>query len=382
MRALLLAWYAWTTVAWAPPRRHLAPLRSPRLLAAADETEVPRNVPEDAPLELTNKILRGMRSFPALVGAGALSWLAPPTLVFLTGGTDLSREVLNSIEDVVLASLSIVLGTLVSTAVSVLRDRQEKIRCCMLREASLLDTLAQQLVKLFRYDKARLKRVTSVLERYVEEKRKSIRKSTRYGYRDYYAHWDGQQKRSLAILDVVAECLDNQIAGPKYGFSPSSSTAAIYQCEVLVFELNQVRQEYRSALNASLPRGVFTTIIALMVAILYTFACRAAAMGSFAATRQFLSETVVRVLFSLTATSFFAILQVLSDLADTLSAARNPPQHAIAAARTHDTQVHRRERAIPGRCAHFGRRHLQDSRCESFSRGHGELRQGVARSCR
>ena len=320
-RALLLASCAWTAVAWAPPRRHLAPLRSPRLLAAADETEVPRNVPEDAPLELTNKILRGMRSFPALVGAGALSWLAPPTLVFLTGGTDLSREVLNSIEDVVLASLSIVLGTLVSTAVSVLRDRQEKIRCCMLREASLLDTLAQQLVKLFRYDKARLKRVTSVLERYVEEKRKSIRKSTRYGYRDYYAHWDGQQKRSLAVLDVVAECLDNQIAGPKYGFSPSSSTAAIYQCEVLVFELNQVRQEYRSALNASLPRGVFTTIIALMVAILYTFACRAAAMGSFDATQKFMSETVVRVLFSLTATSFFAILQVLSDLADTYTGA-------------------------------------------------------------
>ena len=211
LRALLLAWcvYAWTAEAWAPPRR-LAPLRignawatprgrraAPRvrLLAATEETEVPKNVAEDAPLELTNKILRGMRSFPALVGAGALSWLAPPTLVgtafFLTGGTDLSREVLNSIEDVVLASLSIVLGTLVSTAVSVLRDRQEKIRCCMLREASLLDTLAQQLVKLFRYDKARLKRVTSVLERYVEEKRKSIRKSTVYGYRDYYAHWDG-----------------------------------------------------------------------------------------------------------------------------------------------------------------------------------------------
>ena len=41
-----------------------------------------------------------------------------------------------------------------------------------------------------------------------------------------------------------------------------------------------MRQEYRSALNASLPRGVFTTIIALMIAILYTFACRAAAMGS------------------------------------------------------------------------------------------------------
>ena len=173
IRALLLACCAWTAVAWAPPRRHLAPLRKPRLFAAADETEVPRNVPEDAPLELTNKILRGMRSFPALVGAGALSWLAPPNLVgtafFLTGGTDLSREVLNSIEDVVLASLSIVLGTLVSTAVSVLRDRQEKIRCCMLREASLLDTLAQQLVKLFRYDKARLKRVTNVLERYVED---------------------------------------------------------------------------------------------------------------------------------------------------------------------------------------------------------------------
>ena len=53
-----------------------------------------------------------------------------------------------------------------------------------------------------------------------------------------------------------------------------------------------MRQEYRSALNASLPRGVFTTIIALMIAILYTFACRAAAMGSFTAARNFLSETV------------------------------------------------------------------------------------------
>jgi hypothetical protein len=53
--------------------------------------------------------------------------------------------------------------------------------------------------------------------------------------------------------------------------------------------------------------------------------------------RNLISAQVVRVLFSLTATSFFAILQVLSDLADTLVAARNHPQHAIAAARTHDT---------------------------------------------
>jgi hypothetical protein len=368
-------------------------------------------VPEDAPLELTNKILRSMRSFPALVGAGALSWLAPPTLVgtafFLGTGTDLSREVLNSIEDVVLASLSIVLGTLVSTAVSVLRDRQEKIRCCMLREASLLDTLAQQLVKLFRYDKARLKRVTTVLERYVEEKRKSIRKSTVYGYRDYYAHWDGQQKRSLAILDVVAECLDNQIAGPKYGFSPSSSTAAIYQCEVLVFELNQVRQEYRSALNASLPRGVFTTIIALMVAILYTFACRAAAMGSFAATRQFLSETVgavwtstgelcyrrvdgvsarnlistqvVRVLFSLTATSFFAILQVLSDLADTYTGAN---EQFRVDARILDGATFRtawKSTSVSVLGGDHRRTQVPNSRCEGAGRGHRELRQGPAR---
>ena len=289
-------------------------------------SNVPSNVPEDAPLELVNLVLRSKRGLPALVAVGAASWLAPPNLVgaafFVAGGAnDLSREVLNSVESVVLASLSIVLGTLVSTAVSVLRERQEKIRCSMLKEASLLDTLAQQLVKLFRYDKARLTRVTAILERYVEEKRQSIRKSTKYGYRDYYAHWDAQQKRSLAILDVVAECLDNQIAGPKYGFSPSSSTAAIYQCEILVFELNRVRQEYRSSLNASLPRGIFTTIVALMVAILYTFACRAAAMGSVDATRLFLSETVVRALFALTATSFFAILQVLSDLADTYTGA-------------------------------------------------------------
>ena len=172
-------------------------------------SNVPSNVPEDAPLELVNLVLRSMRGLPALVAVGAASWLAPPNLVgaafFVAGGAnDLSREVLNSVESVVLASLSIVLGTLVSTAVSVLRERQEKIRCSMLKEASLLDTLAQQLVKLFRYDKARLTRVTAILERYVEEKRQSIRKSTKYGYRDYYAHWDAQQKRSLAILDVVA----------------------------------------------------------------------------------------------------------------------------------------------------------------------------------
>ena len=67
MRALLLAWYAWTTVAWAPPRRHLAPLRSPRLLAAADETEVPRNVPEDAPLEYEE--IGGRDSAPTLSAA-------------------------------------------------------------------------------------------------------------------------------------------------------------------------------------------------------------------------------------------------------------------------------------------------------------------------
>ena len=44
-------------------------------------------------------------------------------------------------------------------------------------------------------------------------------------------------------------------------------------------------------------------------------------MGSVDATRLFLSGTVVRALFALTATSFFAILQVLSDLADTYTGA-------------------------------------------------------------
>ena len=37
--------------------------------------------------------------------------------------------------------------------------------------------------------------------------------------------------------------------------------------------------------------------------------------------RNLISAQVVRVLFSLTATSFFAILQVLSDLADTYTGA-------------------------------------------------------------
>ena len=45
---------------------------------------------------------------------------------------------------------------------------------CVACSGAFLDTLAQQLVKLFRYDKARF-RVTNVLESYVEKKRKSIR---------------------------------------------------------------------------------------------------------------------------------------------------------------------------------------------------------------
>ena len=90
-------------------------------------------------------------------------------------------------------------------------------------------------------------------------------------------HWDSQQLRSLAILDVVAECIDSRLAGPLYGFSPSSSTAAIYQVEALIFQLNLMRQDTRSALNAGLPTSLFGTICALMGAILYVFLTRAAA---------------------------------------------------------------------------------------------------------
>lgn len=54
----------------------------------------------------------------------------------------------------------------------------------MLKEASILDELAQQLVKLFRYDKERLARTTDILAKYVSAKRTSIGLSTAYGYQD------------------------------------------------------------------------------------------------------------------------------------------------------------------------------------------------------
>ena len=238
---------------------------------------------------------------------------------------------LNSIEDVVLASLSIVLGTLVSTAVSVLRDRQEKIRCCMLREASLLDTLAQQLVKLFRYDKARLKRVTNVLERYVEDcveikfwtphaisaNRSASRRSTATATT---TPTGTVSKKGPRDSRVVAECLDNQIAGPKYGFSPSSSTAAIYQCEVLVFELNQVRQGVPIAERVAAARRLHHDHRPDGRHPIYVRVPRRGD-GLLRRNAEVPVGDGVRVLFSLTATSFFAIFQVLSDLADTYTGA-------------------------------------------------------------
>mmetsp|Transcript_24557 Transcript_24557/g.75731 ORF Transcript_24557/g.75731 Transcript_24557/m.75731 type:complete len:387 (-) Transcript_24557:16-1176(-) len=266
--------------------------------------------------------LRAIRTFPALVTVAYASYTFLPALgtadfFRLTNERAVAYEVLSSVEGVVFGALSIVLGTLVSTAVSVLRNRQEAIRCSMLKEASILDELAQQLVKLFRYDKERLARTTDILAKYVSAKRTSIGLSTAYGYQDVQGHWDSQQLRSLAILDVVAECIDSRLAGPLYGFSPSSSTAAIYQVEALIFQLNLMRQDTRSALNAGLPTSLFGTICALMGAILYVFLTRAAAAATGpVSVEDFLSETVVRALFAFTTSSFFAILAVLSDLAD------------------------------------------------------------------
>jgi len=235
--------------------------------------------------------------------------------------------VLSSVEGVVIGALSIVLGTLISTAVSVLRQRQENIRGHLLREATVLSQLSQQLVKLFRYDKSRLDRATAVLAAYIAEKKRSIKSSTVYGYGAvpayWRAHWDEQQARSLLVLDVIAECIDSQMAGPLYGFSPSSSAAAVYQCEALVFQMNNARTDLRAQLDSGLPRRLFVTIVALMTAVVYCFLLRAAEVSTDQAVSvaEFLAEHVVRVLFVFTTTSFFAILQVLADLADPYSGA-------------------------------------------------------------
>ena len=63
------------------------------------------------------------------------------------------------------------LGILLGTVVSVLRDRQQSLRQELFSEMAVVQACAQQHVKLFRRDKPRLRRSMQLLSAYVDEKR-------------------------------------------------------------------------------------------------------------------------------------------------------------------------------------------------------------------
>ena len=230
-------------------------------------------------------------------------------------------------KSVVIGALSITLGTLISTAVSVLRQRQQELRKSLCDEASLLETIAQQHTKLFRWDKGRLRRSMAILSTYIFEMRRSIVVSKEIGAGSgtsyWRAHWSAQSSRVTALLDVLAECGDAITSGPNFGFSPGSAAITIDKTETLLVRLNAARQERRSVLESAFPPGLYLTMACLMASLLYCFLLRADTIsGSRSATLAgFLAETPVRALFVFMTTSFYAILQIL--------AARRPLQRRV-----------------------------------------------------
>lgn len=271
-----------------------------------------------------------LRRFSSLVVFASTSWFLLPFLSGLdflylseTARSAESYAVFAGLDSLVIGGLSITLGTLVSMSVSVLRQRQQDVRRCLSQEAALLEATAQQHVKLFRRDKARLRRSMQVLTRYVGETRRSIAVSIVFGCDGVPAywrrHWNGQKENVVEMLDVLGECGDHALAGPTYGFAPTSSSNTLLTCETLLVRLNDSRAERRSVLESTLPGSLYGTIVALMSAILFCFLLRAdtvSAAKSAVTLRDFLSETPVRTLFVVMSSSFFSLLQILSDLRD------------------------------------------------------------------
>jgi len=272
---------------------------------------------------------------PCLVLFVLASWFGLPfcsELRFLFLSEDMLRNndgyslAFSGLDSVVIGGLSITLGTLVSTAVSVLRQRQQDIRRCLSQEAALLESLVQQTVKLFRRDKDRLRRSVEILSDYIAGKRRAISVSILYGCDGvpnfWRYHWTAQQQNTIDLLDVLAECGDNILAGPLYGFSPTSSSNTLLQVESMLLTLNNARAERRSALESTFPDGLYVTMIALMISIVFCFLLRADAISATrtANLRTFLSETPVRSLFVFVSSSFFSILQIIWDLQDPFDA--------------------------------------------------------------
>ena len=278
---------------------------------------------------LLNAVIRQPISLVVVVVS---SWCFLPRLaesraILLSAQTEAAFSAFNGLESVVIGALSITLGTLISTAVSVLRQRQQELRKSLCDEASLLETIAQQHTKLFRWDKGRLRRSMAILSTYIFEMRRSIVVSKEIGAGSgtsyWRAHWSAQSSRVTALLDVLAECGDAITSGPNFGFSPGSAAITIDKTETLLVRLNAARQERRSVLESAFPPGLYLTMACLMASLLYCFLLRADTIsGSRSATLAgFLAETPVRALFVFMTTSFYAILQILADLDDPYSGA-------------------------------------------------------------
>lgn len=278
---------------------------------------------------LLNAVIRQPISLVVVVVS---SWCFLPRLaesraILLSAQTEAAFSAFSGLESVVIGALSITLGTLISTAVSVLRQRQQELRKSLCDEASLLETIAQQHTKLFRWDKGRLRRSMAILSTYIFEMRRSIVVSKEIGAGSgtsyWRAHWSAQSSRVTALLDVLAECGDAITSGPNFGFSPGSAAITIDKTETLLVRLNAARQERRSVLESAFPPGLYLTMACLMASLLYCFLLRADTIsGSRSATLAgFLAETPVRALFVFMTTSFYAILQILADLDDPYSGA-------------------------------------------------------------
>ena len=278
---------------------------------------------------LLNAVIRQPISLVIVVVS---SWCFLPRLaesraILLSAQTEAAFSAFSGLESVVIGALSITLGTLISTAVSVLRQRQQELRKSLCDEASLLETIAQQHTKLFRWDKGRLRRSMAILSAYIFEMRRSIVVSKEIGAGSgtsyWRAHWSAQSSRVTALLDVLAECGDAITSGPNFGFSPGSAAITVDKTETLLVRLNAARQERRSVLESAFPPGLYLTMACLMASLLYCFLLRADTIsGSRSATLAgFLSETPVRALFVFMTTSFYAILQILADLDDPYSGA-------------------------------------------------------------
>jgi len=183
----------------------------------------------------------------------------------------------------------------------------------------VIETCAQQHVKLFRRDKLRLRRSMSLLQAYVDEKRDLLDvlgeadvRFASYDTQRWQQHWDRQQRRTLGMLDVLAEMGDGMMAGPRYGFALFSSLGALEKCEHSIMQINERRAEWRAALECKFPPTILLTIVVLMLATMLCFVIRADAVASGA----MLLETPVRLLFCMMVFSFALLLQIMIDLAD------------------------------------------------------------------